>query len=749
MRKIHFSSILFVLFFIYNHCTAQAVLLQARVRDINTHRGISSVNILLKDTKTGTISNSTGLFTLNVNKPLASKVIRFQHVGYDPLEIGCDSLRNLSIVYLQPRIIPLPVLRVETLAEQGNLKEDLPQAVSIIESKDMHKGGFSDTADLLNTDHSVQVDEELSGKKKIVIRGGNPDGVVVLYNNIKLNNLYDNSFDMSLIDLEDVERIEIIKGSHTALYGSGSLSGIINVIPNFQPDYNIRFKQTIGTYNAGNWNLQLHQNLKRLYASYTYKQGTIRRRSIDIFGTEGALNNSGSHHIANVFYDLSKADEPGISNFLNAMFVQSDLKYDNELDSESLKNRSQILSLRFQGDLFWLKDLGLSTSLHRLVETQNFHPFSVVPLRDIESNTIQFNAEKSLYLKRLTFVLAYQLEDARLQFLENQQYPYQIPVLQNIEFSRNHHALVAVAKYHAPSGYRFLSALDFDLSIRHDMVDDGRTDLNEEGEPDVDKENTTLDALNWDETTVRFSTHLNGNRGDFKFDGYMNFGTCIQFPSLFQQVSQPVLNTWVPLTPNLDPERNTSAEVGIELTKHVRDNWLFYGWQVTGNFFKNYYTNKFRSYYIPGIPIAYYDNVKTSHITGLETKSRLYLLKKKITLILGYSRYFLSDKAAFPFKYDEKGTLDLHFNYSGYAFKLHLYSESEQVGWVREYSGGFFEAVLPGYSNMDLHLSKIFEIFRFKLNANASIRNVFDTDILLSGLTFRDRRYYISLGIQY
>ncbi len=83
-------------------------------------------------------------------------------------------------------------------------------------------------------------------------------------------------------------------------------------------------------------------------------------------------------------------------------------------------------------------------------------------------------------------------------------------------------------------------ALDFDLSLRHDMVSDLQNDESTETPPEVVKEDTKPDSLTWDETTIRFSTHLNGNRGDLKFDGYMNFGTCIQFPSLFQQVSQTV-----------------------------------------------------------------------------------------------------------------------------------------------------------------------------------------------------------------
>ena len=122
----------------------------------------------------------------------------------------------------------------------------------MLESKTFEIRGFIDAGDLLKTEHSIQVEEDLSGKKTVSIRGGNPDEIVVMYNGVKLNRAYDNTFDLSLIDLEDIDRFEIIKGSNTALYGPEAFSGVINIVPKTQYDYHVRFQQRLGTYQSGN-----------------------------------------------------------------------------------------------------------------------------------------------------------------------------------------------------------------------------------------------------------------------------------------------------------------------------------------------------------------------------------------------------------------------------------------------------------------------------------------------------------------
>jgi len=325
MKLITFYSSLFVLVLIHHNVFPQTITISGKVRDLNTHIEIPSVNIFIKGTQIGTASDVGGRFSLEIAKPNQKMVVVFQHIAYDVRELPLDSVKALRTIYLQPRVIPLKGLEIEAPGEKLEIRKDLPQAVAVLKSESFEIRGFADAGDLLRTDHSVQVEEQMSGKKTIAIRGGNSDEVVVLYNGIKMNSAFDNVFDLSLIDLEDIERFELIKGSNTALYGSGALAGIINIVPRIKQDYHIRFQQRIGTYRSGNWGVHLYQPFYRFHASYSYKEGATKRQFSDTSIEEKSLENQATHHTANLVYNFSESVDGSPPNSLGAMYIRSSL----------------------------------------------------------------------------------------------------------------------------------------------------------------------------------------------------------------------------------------------------------------------------------------------------------------------------------------------------------------------------------------------------------------------------------------
>ena len=115
----------------------------------------------------------------------------------------------------------------------------------------------------------------------------------------------------------------------------------------------------------------------------------------------------------------------------------------------------------------------------------------------------------------------------------------------------------------------------------------------------------------------------------------------------------------------------------------------------------------------------------------------------------GASLYAISDKAAFPFKSDEKYSVNFLLDHAGFSLQLQWFRESEQIGWIRSMDNTFWEISLPTYSNIDFHLSKQIEIFKTKLIFNFTGQNILDDDTELEGLTIRDRRFYLTFGVQY
>ena len=67
----------------------------------------------------------------------------------------------------------------------------------------------------------------------VYLRGAEPNYTAVLINGVKVNdptNSRGGAFDFSLIDITTIERIEIVKGPVSSLYGSDAMAGVINII---------------------------------------------------------------------------------------------------------------------------------------------------------------------------------------------------------------------------------------------------------------------------------------------------------------------------------------------------------------------------------------------------------------------------------------------------------------------------------------------------------------------------------------
>jgi outer membrane cobalamin receptor len=750
------SQVLCLVFSLMYAAKATPIIIEGKVRHANTYQEIPFVNIYIKNSPIGTYSEMDGSFKLSIPDSIKKSYLVFEHVAYDTLQLNLASAAEQSNYYLYPRVIQSPSITIQAQRDKPAIVDDLPQPYSIISAKNFDTQGYMDAGDLLRKEQSIQVDEELSGKKTIAIRGGNSDDVIVLYNGIKMNSAYDNVFDLSLINIEDVRQFEIIRGSNTSLYGPEAFSGVINVIPKIYKNYNVRFIQRFGTYASGDWSLQLNHTFgNKLNLAYSYKQGATKREYSNGDSQENEiLNNEISNHSANIIYDLTKHPDDPEKN-ISLVYLRSTLDHSNEKYDEDLANINQMISLRYVGNIWKFNALNITGAYQNFDREQNLV---------LENGTIQdryanrnfnLNFEKRITFERLKLILAYQYENGELDYKDDRNIKGEQNIgIESALFAQQNHGIASIFKFHIPTMSDFLTLADLDLSYRYDYVANDQKDVIYrpgtplafvQFDPDQAKNN------NWSESTYKFSTQFVGEHRFFRMNSYINFGSNVKFPTLFQQISSP-LSTGPnnqATQPNLNPEKNRSLEIGIDLIKETNDTGTLNGWELDFNYFRNYYDNKFRTYYSPGIPIAFFDNVQNADIFGIETTAKLFMVKKKITMELGTSKYTISEKAAFPFKSDLKYIMNFSLDHAGYSLQLHGFKESEQVAWVRNLRGEYWEVNLPGYANMDVHFGKKFDVHSFKLFLNLSARNIFDDDTLLEGIAIRDRRFYISFGAQY
>jgi len=111
---------------------------------------------------------------------------------------------------------------------------DVTQPVSVISGEEIRKSGATDVATAIQNATSVYIDSygTPGSIQSVSIRGATSAQVLVLVDGIRMNSPRDGGFDLSLIpvSVDDIDRVEIVRGPGSALYGSDAMGGVINII---------------------------------------------------------------------------------------------------------------------------------------------------------------------------------------------------------------------------------------------------------------------------------------------------------------------------------------------------------------------------------------------------------------------------------------------------------------------------------------------------------------------------------------
>jgi len=133
--------------------------------------------------------------------------------------------------FAEPPDVVLPEI-VATASRWEEPLERVPQDVTVITRADIEKKGVPFVADLLRLQSDIQIIQNggPGTQATIIMRGGGSNQVLVLIDGIKLNSPSTGSADLSGLLTSDVERIEILKGAQSTLYGSEAMAGVVNII---------------------------------------------------------------------------------------------------------------------------------------------------------------------------------------------------------------------------------------------------------------------------------------------------------------------------------------------------------------------------------------------------------------------------------------------------------------------------------------------------------------------------------------
>jgi len=106
------------------------------------------------------------------------------------------------------------------------------RSISVMEQEQINQLGYEYGADLFRFVPGVAVNRSggYGGQAQLRIRGSEANHAVILIDGIDVSAAGSGEFDMSSLLSADIERIEVLRGPQSGLYGSNALGGVVNVI---------------------------------------------------------------------------------------------------------------------------------------------------------------------------------------------------------------------------------------------------------------------------------------------------------------------------------------------------------------------------------------------------------------------------------------------------------------------------------------------------------------------------------------
>lgn len=122
---------------------------------------------------------------------------------------------------------------VTASAIEQNLK-DAPASISVITQQDLQRRPVQNLKDVLKEVPGVQLTNEGDNRKGVSIRGLDSSYTLILIDGKRVNSrnavFRHNDFDLNWIPVDAIERIEVVRGPMSSLYGSDALGGVVNII---------------------------------------------------------------------------------------------------------------------------------------------------------------------------------------------------------------------------------------------------------------------------------------------------------------------------------------------------------------------------------------------------------------------------------------------------------------------------------------------------------------------------------------
>lgn len=293
MKKNLVTVIIFILSFTSSEIFSQTV--SGKVTDNNSGLPLAGTLISIDNSGKNYFTDDNGYFKIE-SLQTGSYDISIRMAGYKAgsiqITIAQDQRKVLDIKLI-PSEIMTGEIKVRSVRYESILKE-VALPMEVVSSDEILRRPVSNIPEALGSRPGISLTRDGIWSSDISIRGLSKSSIVMLIDGNRVETANDLSARLSMVEVSDIERIEVIKGGVSSLYGTGAMGGVVSI---FTKGGNYGAKNFLNSSfisgfnsvnNNGNLWLSLNAGSQKWFAKLT---GSIRKAS-DIKTPSGELSNS-------------------------------------------------------------------------------------------------------------------------------------------------------------------------------------------------------------------------------------------------------------------------------------------------------------------------------------------------------------------------------------------------------------------------------------------------------------------------
>ncbi len=254
MRK---SVFILITFIINSFISAQSQSIEGKVVDKKDSQPLIGVNVLIDDLKIGTSTNEEGLFEFNNIKP-GTYSLKISYIGHKTV------IKNVTVPLSEKINIEMEegTVNLREVVITGNPlavdPKDISQSTLSIANLDLQIKRGSNIAQSLNFQPGISMRSNGIASARPVIRGFSNNRILILENGLRMGDLSNTSDDHGVSSDGSIpEKIEVLRGPASLLYGSNAIGGVINVITEEIPNYIPNGLDGVLNLNGGSTNNEI------------------------------------------------------------------------------------------------------------------------------------------------------------------------------------------------------------------------------------------------------------------------------------------------------------------------------------------------------------------------------------------------------------------------------------------------------------------------------------------------------------